>query len=236
MPFVTKNPSYYFSALQEESSEPLHVGLFLSGSINDERRSDFVALGKAIRQTSRSIRCLWLRFRDGDESLLNAFRAFGAELVGATAIQSLVFEGKVGTAEVQCMSGFFTQNDLRGIQFRRTDVDMSTFTMLRPFFSQTTSLKVLDMSQNPGVGDDCINLILVALLEGGARLETLNLGESNLDGLEPGDSLRISGGGVFSIASYISKSELLFHLALHSISIDTSALMTCFVCLHINFV
>lgn len=206
MPFVTKNPSYYFSALEEESTEPLHVGLYLAGSTNEERARDLKTLGKAIRQTSRSIRCLWLRFKGGDESLHTAFSAFGEELVGATAIQSLVFEGRAGTAEVQCLSDFFTQNDLRGIQFRRTDVDISTFTMLRPFFTDTSTLKVIDVSSNPGVGDECVNLVLDALLEGQTQLETLNIGENNIDG-EHDENSRVSGSGVASIASFVSKSK-----------------------------
>ena len=118
MPFLTKNPSYYLSALKEESTEPLHIGLYLAGSsINVERASDLVSLGRAMRQTSRCIRCVWLRFRMGSETLCAALTAFGEELIGATAIQSLVFEGKVGTAEVQCLNGFFTHNDLRHLQF-----------------------------------------------------------------------------------------------------------------------
>mmetsp|Transcript_10693 Transcript_10693/g.23672 ORF Transcript_10693/g.23672 Transcript_10693/m.23672 type:complete len:480 (-) Transcript_10693:32-1471(-) len=213
MPFVTKNPSYYFSALEEETTEPLHIGLYLAGSIDEKRAHDFVTLGKAIHQTSRSIRCLWLRFREGDESLIAAFTAFGEELFGATAIQSLVFEGRVGTAEVQCLSDFFTKNDLRGIQFRRTDVDMSTFTILKPFFSHTTTLKVLDMSSNSRVGDECINKVLDALLEGEARLETLNIGENNLDG-QPDENIRVSSSEVASIASFVSKTPSLSSITL----------------------
>ena len=203
---MTKNPSFYFSALGEESTEPLHIGLYLAGSINEERANDLMTLGRAIHQTSRSIRCLWLRFREGDESLLAAFCAFGEELVGAAAIQSLVFEGKVGTAEVLCLSGIFTKNDLGSLQFRRTDVDTSSLTMLKPFFSHTTTLKVLDMSSNSGVGDECINEVLNSLLDGGTRLETLNLGESNLDG-QPDEISRVSGNGVASIVSFVSKSR-----------------------------
>lgn len=222
MPFVTKTPSHYFSALEEDSTEPLHVGLYLAGRINEQRGNDLVALARAIRQSSRSIRCLWLRFKDGDESLIEAFDAFGQELIGATGIQSLVFEGKVRTAEVQCLSGYFAHQscDLRGIQFRRTDVEISTFIMLRSFFSSRTStLRVVDMSSNPGVGDDCIECLLDALLEGGARLETLNIGENNLDG-PPDDSSRVSGNGVAAIASYVSKTPSLSSLTLRLRHLD----------------
>lgn len=208
MPFVTKNPSYYFSALEDDDwTEPLHVGLYLAGSsINEGRARDLLALGRAIHQASRPIRCLWLRFRQGNESLLEALSVFGEELAGAKTIQSLVFEGKVGTAEVNCLRGFFAQNDLRSLQFRRTEVDMSTFVMLKPFFTNTSALKVLDISSNPGVGDECINEVLDSLLEGGTKLETLNLGEANIDG-PPDDDNRLSGSGVASIASFAFKSE-----------------------------
>ena len=140
--------------------------------------------------------------------MLNAFRAFGTELVGTTSIQSIVFEGRVNTNVVECLSDyFFSQNDLRGIQFRRTDVDASTFHMLKPFFVESSTLKVIDTSMNPGVGDECINVVLDALLEGeDTKLETLNIGENNLDG-EEDDSLRVSGDCVASIASFVSESE-----------------------------
>lgn len=219
MPFVTKKPSHYFSELKEESTEPLHVGLFLSGSFNEKNLDDLVALGRAIRTTTRSIRCLWLRFKNVDESLLEAFRAFGEELVGATAIQSLVFEGRAGTAEVQCLSAFFGQNELRGLQFRRTDADISTFTLLGTFFSRSTSLKVLDISSNNGVSDDCINQVLNALLEGGTRLETLYIGENNLDG-EPDERNRVSDRTIFNIASFVSKTPSLSSLTLKLRDLD----------------
>jgi len=222
MPFVTKNPSYYISALEESSNtEPIHVGLYLAGnSINEDRARDLLALGKAIHQTPRPIRCLWLRFREGNDALLAALRAFGDALVGATAIQTLVFEGRVGTAEVHCLEDFFMQkHDLRGLQFRRTDVDTSTFIMLKPFFASTSTLKVLDMSSNPGVGDDCINDVLDSLLEGETKLETLNLGECNIDG-QPDDICRVSGSGVASIASFVSKTPSLSSITLRLRHLD----------------
>jgi hypothetical protein len=204
MPFVTKKPSYYFSALAQDSTESLHVGLFLAGSVNEDQHRDYVTLGKLIRQSIRSIQCLWLRFREGDESLVAAFTAFGDELVGSTAIQSLVFEGKVGTTEVRCLDGFFASNELRGIQFRRTDADASTFTMLKHFFSQTSTLKVLDLSANPRFDDKCIIEVMDSLHKGGTQLETLNVGEK-FDG-GPNESSRLSSDGISSIAFFISKS------------------------------
>ena len=240
MVFVTKNPSHYFAPLSEKdrTTEPLHIGLYLAGSVSDAKRNDFISLGKAIRASSRPIRCLWLRFKDGvDDSLLSAFRAFGDELTATTtntnndggsggssasttSITSLVFEGRVTTNVVSCLRNFLMSPtcDIRGIQFRRTDVDVTTFTLLRPFFAQSNTLTVIDMSQNPNVGDECIQMILDGLSEGETMLETLNIGENNLDldviieddELEEngGDgSQRISGDCVASIASYISNSE-----------------------------
>jgi hypothetical protein len=210
MPYVTKNPTFYYSSLGEdstsESAEPLHIGLLLAGTFSDEKARDLVTLGRVLRQSSRPIRCLWLRFREGDESLLAAFGAFGDELVGATTIKSLVFEGKVGTAEVHRLGGFLSHNELRVMQIRKTDVDLSTFMVLRPFFSLTTTLTVLDMCSNPGFDDDCVLNVLDALLEGGTRLETLNIGENNINGA-PDENKRLSENGVAAIASFVSKGK-----------------------------
>jgi hypothetical protein len=206
MPFVTKRPSHYFAALKQDSTETLHVGLYLGGTISEDQRHDFVMLGRMIRQTTRTIQCLWLRFREGDESVGTAFSAFGDELVGSTAIQSLVFEGRVGTSEVRGLDGFLASNELRGIQFRRTDVDASTFNMMKPFFSQTSTLKVLDLSGNPGFGDECITVILHSLLEGGAQLETLTIGEK-FEEVPDMRRMLLSSDGISLIATYISKSE-----------------------------
>ena len=206
MPFVTKKPSHYFAALAQDSTESLHVGLYFGGSISDDTQNDFKLLGRMIHQTTRTIQCLWLRFRNGDESVVAAFGVFGNELVGSKAILSLVFEGRLGTPEVQCLSGFLTCNELRGIQFRRTNVDASTFSVLKPFFSQTNTLKVLDLSANPGFGDECITDVLHSLLDGKVPLESLSLGEK-FEGIPDEGRLLLSHGGISLIATYISKSE-----------------------------
>ncbi|KAL3762756.1 hypothetical protein ACHAW5_002261 [Stephanodiscus triporus] len=223
MPFVTKNPSLYFSSLEEksnlESAEPLHIGLHLGGSFSEERARDLVSLGRILQHSSRPIRCLWLRFREGDESLLAAFGAFGDELVGAKAIQSLVFEGKVGTAEVRRLGGFLSHNELRVIQFRKTDIDLSTCIVLKPFFSHTTTLKVLDMYSNPGFGDECVLNVLGALLLGGSRLETLIIGEKILDGA-PDEDIIVSESGVASIASFVSKTPSISSITLRLRHLD----------------
>lgn len=176
-------------------------------------------LGKLIRHTTRTIQCLWLRFREGDESVLAAFRAFGDELVGSTVIQSLVFEGRAGTHEVQCLIAFLASSKLRGIQFRRTDVDASTFNMMKPSFTQTRTLKVLDLSSNPGFGDECITDVLRSLLEGGAQVECLSIGEK-FDAMPDERRLLLSHDGISLIATFISKSECI-------VSIEAAATNLC---------
>lgn len=208
MPYVTKNPAQYFSALQEDSPEALHIGLFFSRTITEQQAADLVKLGRDIKNTSRLIRCLWLRFRDGDESICAALQAFGDELVGATSIQSLVIEGKAGLAEVQCLAGFFGDNKLRGLQLRRTDIDESASAVLRPLFSASDSLKVLDLSQNSKLGDAFIQDMLVALSEGEVKIETLNIGECDIDATDNDDIERITGNGVEMIAGYVSQCKL----------------------------
>jgi hypothetical protein len=220
MPYVTKKPSHYFAALAQDSTESIHVGLYLGGSISEEQHRDFMMLGKLIRHTTRTIQCLWLRFREGDESVVAAFRAFGDELVGSTAIQSLVIEGRAGTHEVQCVIAFLASSELRGIQFRRTDVDASTFNKLKPFFTQTRTLKVLDLSSNPGFGDECIADVLHSLLEGGAQLESLSIGEK-FDAMPDERRLLLSRDGISLIATFICKSECIV-----SIESDTTNLCT----------
>jgi len=86
------------------------------------------------------------------------------------------------------------------------------------------------MSQNPNVGDECIHMILDGLSEGETMLETLNIGENNLDLdviieddelEENGDgSQRISGDCVASIASYISNTPSLSSVTLRLRHLD----------------
>ena len=70
------------------------------------------------------------------------------------------------------------------------------------------ALRVLDLSSNPEVDDEGLESALDALVEGGTRLETLNVGEASLDD-RPGEEAghRISSEGVASIARFVSKSE-----------------------------
>ncbi|KAL7455283.1 hypothetical protein ACHAWC_006841 [Mediolabrus comicus] len=220
MPYVTKNPAQYFSALKEDSPEALHIGLFFSRTITEQQAADLVKLGRDIKNTSRLIRCLWLRFRDGDESICAALQAFGDELVGATSIQSLVIEGKAGLAEVQCLAGFFGDNKLRGLQLRRTDIDESASAVLRPLFSGSDSLKVLDLSQNSKLGDAFIQDMLVALSEGEVKIETLNIGECDIDATDNDDIERITGSGVEMIAGYVSQCKSLSSMTCRLLNLD----------------
>jgi len=92
--------------------------------------------------------------------------------------------------------------------------------MLRTFFTHTKSLKVVDMSQNPAVGDECIETLLDSLQdEGGCCLETLNLGENNLDG-PPDESMRISDDAVAFIAKFVSNTPTLSSITLRLRHLD----------------
>ena len=219
MPFTTKNPSHYLKPLAGTFADSLHIGLCLSGDVDDARASDYAALGKAIRKTKRPIRCLWLRFKRVDESLVAAFRAFGDELSGATTtIQSLVIEGEeVRTDEVVCLLGMLEQNILCGIQFRRTSVDRSTFNELNTYFLAASHLKVVDLSCNNNIDDDCITDVIGALTSGRARIESLSICERNIEGGQSQEnSARISGKGVAKIASFVYKSAFCVKVVLVS--------------------
>ena len=210
MPFVTKNPAHYLKALAEDSAEALHIGLFFSRSISEQQAVDLIKLAKAIQQSTRPIRCLWLRFRDGDESICAALEAFGDELAGDTSIQSLVIEGKAGPAEVECLAGFFSNNKLRGLQFRRTDIDASASAILRPLFVGSDTLNVLDLSQNSKLGDVFVEDMLTALSEGETSIETLSIGECDIDAADENHETveRISATSVELIARYVSRCKL----------------------------
>ena len=206
MPFVTKNPAHYLKALAEDSAEALHIGLFFSRSISEQQAIDLIKLAKAIKESTRTIRCLWLRFRDGDESICTALQEFGNELAGASSIQSLVIEGKAGTTELACLAGFFRENRLRGLQLRRTDVDASASSVLQPFFLGSETLNVLDLSQNSKLGDEFVKDLLTSLTEGETSIETLSIGESDIDATDDNDEIeRISGSSVELIAGYVSR-------------------------------
>ena len=210
MPFVTKNPAHYLKALAEDSAEALHIGLFFSRSISEQQAADLIKLAEAIQQSTRTIRCLWLRFRDGDESICAALQAFGDELAGDVSIQSLVIEGKAGPAEVECLAGFFRNNKLRGLQFRRTDIDASASAVLKPLFVCSDTLNVLDLSQNSKLGDVFVEDMLTALSEGETSIETLSIGECDIDAADENDETveRISATSVELIARYVSRCKL----------------------------
>ena len=227
MPFLTRNPSYYLSALQEDSTEALHIGLFLGENVTHHdlaeqgaesdlilAESCWVELAMAIQKTQRSIRCLWLRFKseDGNElrydTALAAFRALGRGLIGATAIESLVLEDQgMGLDQLACIRDYLEGNKtLRGIKFLRTHLSGASSLLLNDFFSSNSSLKVLDLTCNPKVDDTTVTEILGAILRNDScRLETLNVLEK-LEG-EADAGIGISESGVNFIALFVSKSK-----------------------------
>lgn len=207
---MAKKPHLYIPELQQPTTDLVNVGLYIGASISEDQAPLWIALARAIRQTSRSVRCLWIRFaKNGDESVHGTLRSFGEELIGCTAVQSLILENKIGTAELLCLKDWLTSNtSLRGIKFLRTSLDLSSFVHLHDFFAGNGSLKVLDVFGNDGVGDGAIREILGAILEGGSKLETLNVGENNLedDGDVEGET-RITESGVEAILSYVRRSK-----------------------------
>eukprot|EP00571_Detonula_confervacea_P015148 CAMPEP_0172308182 /NCGR_PEP_ID=MMETSP1058-20130122/8865_1 /TAXON_ID=83371 /ORGANISM="Detonula confervacea, Strain CCMP 353" /LENGTH=505 /DNA_ID=CAMNT_0013020545 /DNA_START=37 /DNA_END=1554 /DNA_ORIENTATION=- len=232
MPFLTRNPSYYLSALQEESTEPLHIGLYLGNdaavhhhdgeeqaeSVTILTESSWIELATAIQQTARSIRCMWLRVKiEGgndrlDDTALAAFRALGQGLVGATAIESLVLEDRgMGVNQLSCLREYLARNTtLRGIKFLRTHLDTPSSLLLNDFFVGNSALRVLDLTANPRVDDETIRGILGAILRNDAcRLETFNVFET----LE-GDADGISESCVGFIASFVSRTPSLTNVRL----------------------
>ncbi|KAL7521351.1 hypothetical protein ACHAWX_006021 [Stephanocyclus meneghinianus] len=212
MVFVAKKPHLYIPELQQQTTELLNIGLYFGSTISAEQTTSWLALSRAIRQTTRSIRCLWLRFADGDESVLSMLRSFGQELVGCAAVQSLILENKIGMAELLCLKDYLTSNtSMRGIKFLRTSLDTAAFILLHDFFAGNDSLKVLDVFANNGVGDEAIKELLGAILEGKSRLETLNVGESNFGDDVEGVS-RVTESGVEAILSFVRRTPSIAHV------------------------
>lgn len=210
MVFVAKKPHLYIPDLQQPTTDLVNVGLYFGTSISEEQALAWTALAQAIRQTSRSVRCLWLRFADGDESVHSTLRSFGEELIGCASVQSLILENKIGTAELLCLKDWLSSNtSLRGIKFLRTSLDIDSFAHLHDFFAGNPSLKVLDVFGNNGVGDEAIREILGAVLEGGSKLETLNVGENNF-GDDVEGVARVTESGVEAILSYVRRSKCQF--------------------------
>mmetsp|Transcript_6050 Transcript_6050/g.10457 ORF Transcript_6050/g.10457 Transcript_6050/m.10457 type:complete len:225 (+) Transcript_6050:86-760(+) len=224
MPFLTRNPSYYLTALQEVSTDPLHIGLYLDENAahhDDEEQaesaimaeSSWADLATAIQRTSRSIRCLWLRIKneggnDGTDEVLAAFRALGQGLIGATAIESLVLEDQgMGMDQMVCLREYLARNTtLRGIKFFRTHLDTSSSLVLNDFLVGNSALRVVDLTANPRVDDETVRRMLGAILRNsGCRLETLNIFEK-LEG-EADANIGITESGVNFIASFVSQSE-----------------------------
>lgn len=223
MPLLARNPSHYLSALQEETTEPLHVGLILgecagahleelpesaAAMVADD--SSWVELAAAIQKTTRSIRCLWLR-ADSEVAAAASIRGLGQGLVGAAAVESLVLEGHgIGPDELACLREYLARNTtLRGMKFVRTRLDAPSSTLLNDFFAGNLNLRVLDFTANPRVDDETVRGVLGAIMRNdGCRLETLNILE-NLDGGADSEIL-VSDTGVDFIAYFLSRSEYRF--------------------------
>jgi hypothetical protein len=227
MPFVTKNPAHYFSALAEDSTDPLKIGLFFSGYMSDTNSSALVKLASAIKTTTRSIRCLWLRFQDDvDEVTMSSFRLFGQMIVGTKAIESIVLEGNgVGLEQIVCLQEYLSTNKtLRGINFTDTMLDRSSSMLLYAFLSGNSALRVLDLTSNSRVDDDSITALLTALSEGGSNnLSTLNICEANFDGVEDviGDNGSITTIGVRTIINrFIAQTPSLITICLKMRSLN----------------
>ncbi|KAL7529663.1 hypothetical protein ACHAXR_003083, partial [Thalassiosira sp. AJA248-18] len=230
MPFLTRNPSYYLTALQEESTNPLHIGLYLGENAHQDEdeqveltilaEQSWVQLATAIRETSRSIRCLWLRVKneggnDLTDTSLAAFRTLGQGLVGDSAIESLVLEDQgVGMDQLMCLREYLARNTtLRGIKFLHTNLDAPSSLLLNGFLVGNSALRVVDLTANPRVDDETVRVILGAIMQNsGCRLETLNIFEK-LEG-EADANIGITESGVGFIASFVSKTPSLSILRL----------------------
>ena len=225
MPYVTKNPAHYLTALQEDSTDAFQIGLFFSGHISDTHASALVELATAIQNTPRSIRCLWLRFRDDvDEVTMSSFRKFGQMLVGCKAIESIVLEGDgVGLEQIVCLQEYLsTNNTLRGINFTDTKLDRSSSMLLTGFLSGNYALRVLDLSSNARVDDDSIMTLLTAISEGGSSLSTLNICEANFGGVEDviGDNGSITTMGIRTITTFVAQTPSLVTICLRMRSLN----------------
>lgn len=238
MPFLTRNPSYYLAALQEGSTDPLHIGLYLGGgdqqvpgqgrggvegggveesmelATTDEIKS-WTELASAIRETSRSIRCLWLRVAKNDDessddtaSVLSAMRTLGHGLVGTTVVENVAFEDQgMAMDQLLCLREYLAgDTTIRGIKFLRTNLDAPSSLLLNDFLEGNSSLRVVDLTDNPRVDDKTVRVMLDAITRNrGCRLETLNIFEK-LEG--DAATIGITGeSGVNSIASFVAQSK-----------------------------
>jgi len=222
---VTKNPAQYITALEEDTTDALQIGLLFSGQISDTHAASLLELASAIQSTARSIRCMCLRFKDDvDESTMSSFLYFGQMIVGAKAIESLVLEGNgVGHEQIECLQEFLSTNKtLRGINFTETKLDRSSSILLTGFLTGNSSLRVLDLSSNARVDDDSIGTILTAISLGGSQLSTLNICDAHFDGVEDliGDNGSITTAGVRTITAFISQTPSLVTICLKMRSLN----------------
>lgn len=222
---VTKNPAQYLTALQEDVTDTLQIGLSFSGQLSETHAASLMELASAIQATSRSIRCMWLRFQDDvDEGTMSSFRTFGKMIVGTKAIESVVLEGNgVGKEQIVCLQEFLSTNKtLRGINFTDTQLDRSSSMLLNDFLSGNSSLRVLDLSSNARVDDDSIDTILAAISLGGSELSTLNISDAHFGGVEDliGDNGSITTAGVQRITAFILQTPSLVTICLKMRSLN----------------
>ncbi len=215
----TKNPAQYLTALQEDTTDALQIGLFFSGQISDTHATALIELASSLQTTPRSIRCLWLRFTDDvDEATMSRFRTFGQMIVGTKAIESIVLEGDgVGLNQISCLQEFlFTNKTLRGINFTNTKLDLYSSMLLTGFLSGNSALRVLDLSSNARVDDDTISTLLTSVSLGGTQLSTLNICEANFSTVEDviGDNGSITASGVQTITTFIAQTPSLVTICL----------------------
>ena len=226
MPFLTRNPKYYLSALRENrTTDPLHIGLLFQEGAGEEQSSseEWVELANAIKHTCRSIRCLWLRLKstrheeDDENNKDPAFYTFTSCLTtsSSTSIESLVLEDSgIDINQMRCFHDFLSSNtSLRGIKFLRTRLDSQSSTLLTSFFVNNPSLRVVDFSYNPLVDDDTVRGILDALLQNKrCQLETLNIFE-RIEEEDAWDEVGLSQSCVNYIVSFVQKSKFkLLHM------------------------
>lgn len=222
---VTKNPAQYLTALKEDTTDALQIGLVFSGRISDNHATALIELGSAIQITQRSIRCMWLRFQvDVDEATMSTFRRFGQMIVGTKAIESMVLEGDgVGLDQISCLQDYlFTNKTLRGINFTSTKLDRYASMLLTGFLAGNSALRVLDLSSNARVDDETINNLLTSLSLGGTQLSTLNICEANFSTVEDliGDNGSITTAGVQTITTFIAQTPSLVTVCLKMRSLN----------------
>ena len=144
MPFITRNPKYYLSALRENRTDPLLRTTFPRSC----RWRTILIWGMGWASQCHQayvsiIRCLWLRLKstrheeDDENNTDPAFYTFTSCLTSSSSsIESLVLEDSgIDINQMRCFHDFLSSNtSLRGIKFLRTRLDSQSSTLLTSFF------------------------------------------------------------------------------------------------------